>query len=85
MSCFASYNLQTSVLNGMTEDNKTFSFYLSNVTTNVPCIVCNVFVNRVCLHAYYYLCYVGFKSSSELMVYIPNVPTLNNTFDVFLL
>ena len=55
MSCFASYNLQTSVLNGMTEDNKTFSFYLSNVTTNVPCIVCNVFVNRVCLHALSFL------------------------------
>ena len=51
MSCFASYYLQTSVLNSMREDNKTFSFYLSNVTTNVPCIVCNVFVNRVCLHA----------------------------------
>jgi len=35
----------------------------------LPCIVCNVFVNRVfaCLVFIYYLCYVGFKSS-----YVPN-------------
>jgi hypothetical protein len=28
----------------------------------------------------YYLCNVGFKSSSELMLYDPNIPTLNKTF-----
>ena len=48
----------------------------------LPCIVCNVFVNRLCLHALvfffiYYLCYVSFKSSSEHMFL--KVPTLNKT------
>ena len=53
----------------MTEDNKTFSFYLSKGT--ICCIVCKVFINRV-MFAYFvficYLCNVGFKSSSELIV-----------------
>ena len=48
------------------------------------CIVCNMFVNRVMLACFVFICYlcnVGFKSSSELMLI--HVLTLNKTFCLF--
>ena len=64
----------------MTEDNKTFSFYLSKGT--ICCIVCNVLVNHVfaCFVFICYLCNVGFKGSSEFMLYVATCPELNKTF-----
>ena len=54
----------------MPEDNKTFSFYLSKGTM-LYCMKC---VSKSCMFACFvficYLCNVGFKSSSELMLYV---------------
>jgi hypothetical protein len=51
-----------------TEDNRHFHLTCQRV---LCCIVCNVFVNHVCLHAVFlYVICVGFKSSSAFMLYV---------------
>ena len=69
ISCFACYNFHISVLNGMTEDNKTFSFYLSKGTM-LYCIVCNVLVNYVCLHALFLYVICAKSVLKALKVYV---------------
>ena len=63
----------------MTEDNKTFSFYLSKGT--MCCIVCNVFINRVCLHALYlYVICVMLVLKALQNLLLIHVPNVNKTF-----
>ena len=70
----------------MTEDNKTFSFYLSKGTHHVLCcIACHVFVNRVCLHALFRIVYVicvmsVLKALQSLCCMLLHVPIINKTF-----
>ena len=65
----------------MTEDNKTFSFYLSNGT--ICCIVCNVLVNHVCLHALFLdvICVMSVLKALQslccMLLHVPNLIKLN--------
>ena len=64
----------------MTEDNKTFSFYLSKGT--ICCIVCNMLVNHVCFHALflYVICVMSVLNAFQSLCCM--LPNLNKTSEL---